>query len=367
MPFGDTEAARLRVVVEALGSDLRATEASLAHWRTHASNLHRQLRACKHAPDESLGAPRSLLPLVAGSSSRPRELSCSSLATHTSFASTSTYRGPRFRSPVVPEQESPLEWLRSAFSDPKEADASQWRDLAVSRIQAAWRGARQRQHYAAARAFFAVVNGVVELHSGGRSVPAYTLTVVRGGHCWQVHHRFSDWLELDKQLCAALPYHVANARPSLPSRVPFRTSSVTSHRQYALNRYLTSVLSIVLPFPRARRTLLNFVSRSHMHWTYANDAVLLAPTLAARAEEVRARQGRELAQAMLVAASDPPMHQVPYQGRDGPEAHAGSVMNGHADMRVPVRAPVQVHNASTGATSMSSIREAGGPPRGLLG
>ena len=29
-----------------------------------------------------------------------------------------------------------------------------------------------------------IVNGHVELKSQGRSVPAYVITVVRGGHCW---------------------------------------------------------------------------------------------------------------------------------------------------------------------------------------
>lgn len=355
---------QLRVTIEALSSELRATEASLAHWRAHASRLHAKLRAYKHAPDnETMGAPRSLLPLASNISSRPREMSCSSAVTQLSFVSTSTFRGRR--EPTLPEEPTPfdLSWIRNAFTDPNEAEVNQRRDAAAAQVQAVWRGVRQRQHYAAARAFFAVVNGVVELTSGGKSVPAYTLTVVRGGHCWQVHHRFSDWLELDKQLAAVLPAHAT--RPNLPSRYPFRSSGLTAHRQYALNRYMTSVLTLTQPYSTARRTLLNFVSRSHMHWTYANDAVLLAPPTAARLEEARARQAQAQAQAMFYTASDPPMHRVPL-ARNG--VHAAS-NGGHANGYEPtMNAGHQaVHDASTGATPAGAVFEPRQPPRGLLG
>ena len=36
------------------------------------------------------------------------------------------------------------------------------------------------RRYRASRAFFAIVNGAIELRSGWRTVPAYTLTIVRG-------------------------------------------------------------------------------------------------------------------------------------------------------------------------------------------
>lgn len=41
-----------------------------------------------------------------------------------------------------------------------------------------------------------------------------------------------------------------------------------------LLRYLQQVLPLVEGVPRARCTLLNFLSRSHMHWLYANDVSL---------------------------------------------------------------------------------------------
>ena len=44
-------------------------------------------------------------------------------------------------------------------------------------------------------------------------VPAYTLTVVRGGRCWQVWHRFSDWIELDRQISKRLRRPLVTPHP----------------------------------------------------------------------------------------------------------------------------------------------------------
>lgn len=341
----------LRVAVEALSSELRATEGALAHWRSHATRLHAQVRALRQMPDNSMGAPRSMLPSASLGKGRPREISTSSFG---SLASMSTYR-PRRELPSQPEESPLMSVFRREFWDPAEATAMQRRHASSARIQSAWRGLRQRTWYASARAFFAVVSGVVELTSShGKSVPAYTLTVVRGGHCWQVSHRFSDWLELDRQLAAKLPAVVSWTRPALPSRFPFRSSSLTSHRQFALNAYLHKMLQLVEGHPKARRTLLNFVSRSHMHWTYANDAVLLTPATAARLEEIRSQQARELARAVMSAGRDPPAHQLPLTG-------------GAAGRITPRTNGACVYDGSTGGTTQTAVHEQPGPRRGLLG
>ena len=360
------QASALTVAVEALSAELRATEGALAHWREDANRLRAQLRALRHtspADEVTAAAPKSLLPFLA----RPREGSGSSV---TSMWSTSTVRGRR---EAVPDQVP--SWLTREFWDPKANEEQRRRGASAAQLQARWRGVRQRRRYASARAFFAIVNGVIELRSGGRSVPAYTLTVVRGGHCWQVHHRFSDWVELDRQLAARLPDEVAWVRPGLPSRLPFRSRTVTSHRQYALNKYLHKMLILVDGCTMARRTLLNFVSRSHMHWMYANDAVLLAPPTAARLDDVRAEQAREMARASLFAASEVPMHRASHRYSEADRttnglnggggglapwlANGGDALNGAAS---------EVRDASTGTTHLSAAAESRlQQRRGLLG
>lgn len=55
-------------------------------------------------------------------------------------------------------------------------------------------------------------------------------------------------------------------RPALPARYPFRTARIVAYRQFALNSYLQLLLPLVHPDVHARRILLNFLSRSHLHW-----------------------------------------------------------------------------------------------------
>lgn len=273
------------MTTDVLVSELRQTEKALAHWRAHASRLHEQLRVLRKLPDESSGAPRSVLPLAgaralsgAGTlnsfSSRPRENSV--LSTTSSLISASTYRAGSVASssrianghhPSSSIARPSINVFMREYWDPQLAEAAQRREQCATVVQRFWRGELQRRRYRAARAFFAIVNGTVELRSGWRTVPAYTLTVVRAGHCWQVSHRFSDWLELHKQLVARLP--PGTALPSLPARMPFNSSRVVAYRQFALNRYLQDLFPLTEPVPAARRTLLSFLSRSHMHWLYA--------------------------------------------------------------------------------------------------
>ena len=235
--------ANLRVTIEALASELRATELSLAQWQAHAGRLHAQLRAVRRSPDDSLGAPR----LLAGQTlpSRAREWSTSSTASIASLRSMGSLRSvrsiPASTSSAQPPPPPPAtsagalpSFLSREFWDPKEAQAARRRTAAAITMQRWLRGHHQRERYSAAVAFYAIVNGTVELRSGRESVPAYTLTVVRGGQCWQVSHRFSDWLELDRQLSSQLPATVA--RPYVPSRYPFRSARLTTHRQFALNK-----------------------------------------------------------------------------------------------------------------------------------
>ena len=129
---------------------------------------------------------------------------------------------------------------------------------------------------------------------------------------------------MDRQLAARLPDEVAWVRPGLPSRLPFRSRTVTSHRQYALNKYLHKMLLLVDGCTMARRTLLNFVSRSHMHWMYANDAVLLAPpTIATRSKILRAAR-RSFS--LLAARAKPytPPHTTVRAMSDAPLEYASS-------------------------------------------
>ena len=267
------EPIELFVIVEALASELRASEIALAHWQAHAIRLRSQLRAARRGPDHDVncGAPHNLLPRASAPAGRTRENSGSSTF---SFASTSTFRAPAAAPPPPP-------FLNAIFTrefwDPKEAQATQRRETGATLVQALWRGARQRRRYRSASAFFAIVNDASTLRSSGRSVPAYTITVVRGGDCWQVSHRFSDWLELDKQLVECMPAALAALRPSLPARYPFRSARLVAYRQLALNKYLQQLLPLVERTAPARRTLLAFLSRSHIHWLYADHtSVLLA-------------------------------------------------------------------------------------------
>ena len=143
-------------------------------------------------------------------------------------------------------------------------------------LQRCLRGFTQRRRYAAMYAFYAIVNGTIDLRSSsGKAVPAYTLTVVRGGRCWQVWHRFSDWVELDRQVTKCLPADVR--MPSLPSRYPFRSKGLATFRQFALNRYLQQLLLLIEDQPAARRITLDFLSRSHLHWLYAGSHVDAVP------------------------------------------------------------------------------------------
>ena len=382
----DAEKRTMMVAIEALGAELRATESSLAHWRTHAAKLHAQLRALRRAPgghDETLGAPRSMLPTPVGSYAsvrspafRSREGSFSSLASLNSRPSVLAAGGGASSSPAVAiMNSSPLSggsgsqinWLTREFWDPKEALAVRRRHTAATIVQTRWRGFILRKRYHSQKAFFAIVSGVVELTSGGRSVPAYTITVVRGGHCWQVQHRFSDWLELDRQLAAKLPYKAASMRPSLPSRLPFRSVTSTSHRQYSLNQYLHQLMPLCEPHPTARRTLLNFLSRSHLHWTYASDAVLLAPPTAARLEAMQTRQAREAAQQMVFQDNAPLMHRTPYNGSNGGGGGVADGMNGGYERLAVASPPVPVRDTSSGATPHTAVQEPRQPARGILG
>lgn len=287
------------VTIETLATELRQTERALAHWRSHASRLHEQLRALKKLPNDVLGAPKSVLPLAAASaglagagslgpgslvsysSVRPRERENSVMSTTSSLSlmSQSTYRSRRANhNGMLGNGSSNLlqgsgsvaapNMFTREFWDPKAAEMQQRRDAMVTVLQRLWRGVLQRRRYRAARAFFAIVNGSIELKSGWRSVPAYTLTVVRAGACWQVSHRFSDWLELHKQLTMRMPDGGA-VLPALPARMPFNSTRIVAYRQFALNRYLQELFPLVEEVPKARRCLLSFVSRSHMHWLYA--------------------------------------------------------------------------------------------------
>jgi len=277
-----TCATRDEVVIEALASELRATELSLAQWRAHATKLHAQLRAFRSTPSETMGAPRVLASTTLRSGlniptgGRLLEMSTSSRQSSMSLASLRS-APPRLARSAAPPPPTPNlpNFLTREFWDPKEALATQRRGDAAMLIQRSTRGFLQRRRYHSSTRFFAIVNGAEELRSAGKSVPAYTLTVVRGGRCWQVSHRFSDWLELDRQLAKTLPEDCE--RPALPARYPFRSSRIVAYRQFSLNSYLQQLLPLVQHIVQARRILLNFLSRSHLHWLYA-DTFLAAPT-----------------------------------------------------------------------------------------
>jgi hypothetical protein len=344
------------VAIEALSSELRATEVALAHWRAHAGRLHAQVRALRRAPDDTIGAPRSMLPL--SHVPLPQRARGDSISSLTSFASTSTFRGHgRVRASATspPAAGSPaaiLETLQTSLQhmlNPREAELAARREHGATRLQSCWRGARQRRHFAAARAFYAIVNGVVELTSAGRTVPAYIITVVRGGQCWQVSHRFSDWIELDKQLATRLP--AGCSRPSLPSRVPFRSARVTSYRQYALNAYLQAMLPLVSyeyggP-PGARRLLLHFLSRSHVHWLYAGDQpVPFTPPTHAVCVNQRAELARSVGGARAAVNGSP----FASGGRGAAAWHTAYD---------PFSADGDVRDASSGVTPLSAVVSAG--------
>ena len=320
----------LLCTINTLCSELRATEESLAHWRAHAGRLHAQVRTLRKAPDETNGAPRSMLPL----GHVPRRERSGSISSVTSFASNSTYR--HARAPTAsPTEAAVAPFLQNLqhMLNPKEAELSARRTSSATLLQTGWRGARQRRQFHAARAFFGIVNGVVELRSSGRSVPAYTITVVRGGHCWQVSHRFSDWIELDRQLTGRLP--TGGARPTLPSRYPFRSSRITAYRQFALNTYLQGLLPLVEQVPPARRLLLNFLSRSHMHWLYAGDAVPFTPPTAAVCLEQRAEVARRLADNALWRDRNERAGGSFASGYSRPQSPTAAATNGHAHHASP--------------------------------
>lgn len=367
MRADDDANAVLRVAVETLSSELRATEIALVHWRAHAGRLHAQVRALQRSPElDTSGAPRSMLPLAhVPAPQRPRGDSVSSI---NSFFSTSTCRAGRSRAAEPVPAPPAADFLVSLQSNiqhmlnPKEAEAAARRERSATRLQASWRGARQRRLFCAARAFYGIVNGVVDLRSAGRTVPAYTITVVRGGRCWQVSHRFSDWLELDRQLAAKLPPRCP--RPALPSRMPWRSSSLTTYRQFALNAYLQGVLPLASHeaggFPAARRLLLHFLSRSHVHWLYAGDASVpfTPPT-----DLVVLRQQEDLARRLARSRGRPSGSGDGSGGsRRGGGSRSGSAgrhRNGYAS---PHFYDGDVRDVSSGGTPMSAA-VGGGPGR----
>lgn len=150
------------------------------------------------------------------------------------------------------------------------------KERSASRIQAWVRGRRQRKRFESSRELVALVSGSVMLSSEGnkQSVPAYVITSIRGGCCWQVYHRYSDWLELTRRLS---PLCGGAAMPELPSRFPFRSSAVVSRREFSLNRFLQQMLRHVADVPRARAMLLEFLSCSHQHWLYDKHAAMPPP------------------------------------------------------------------------------------------
>ena len=227
-------------VIEALASELQATESSLAQWRAHAGSLHSQLRALRCAPNDSLGTPRVLAgrpisPNGTQMAARPREHSTSSVHSAVSLISQQS-APPRLSraGPASPQERILPQFFTREFWDPKTAMTAQRRRSAIITLQRHVRGHFQRRRYKSLRAFFAIVNGAIELRSGGTSIPAYTLTVVRGGRCWQVSHRYSDWVELNRQVVEALPKGIPH--PALPGRHLFRSARIVTYRQFALNR-----------------------------------------------------------------------------------------------------------------------------------
>ena len=141
-------------------------------------------------------------------------------------------------------------------------------ELAARRLQAALRAKIARQKFRRMKHIQSVVTGSYLLHTekSRRAVAVYEITVVRAGCCWQVCHRFSDWLHLNR----ALQQHFLDPRllPAPPVRLPFGGRLVRSHRQLALNAYLQKLLEIGLLQPVARGIILSFLCRSHMFWAY---------------------------------------------------------------------------------------------------
>ena len=240
-PWGSSQSpppmSDLSTVVEVLASDLRATEAALAQWRAHAGRLHAELKVLRRLPDESSSMPKMLAGLsLNGSRLRPRECSTSSMGSFISLhSSPSPHATGASSRPTTQAFLNFPNFMSREFWDQNEAQTMQRRQHAAISAQSCVRGFLQRRRYRSLFAYFAIVNGAVDLRSSvGKSVPAYTLTVVRGGRCWQVSHRYSDWLELDRQIAKCLPAEFI--RPVLPARHPFRSARITSYRQFALNK-----------------------------------------------------------------------------------------------------------------------------------
>ena len=243
-----------------LTQELRAAEAALAASREEVSHLRRRL-----AEEDTTPPP----PLLSGPPPR-RANSVSSAASSSMLTWRTSERGgarPRGRRSAG-ALSALSDMLTREFWDPAEREEAELRDVAAVRLQAAWRGGAARRRYAGARRLHAVVSGSVQLRGDGVRVPAYVITVVRRGCCWEVQHRFSDWLALHRRLGEL----GVGPLPSAPARLPFRGYAVTRHREYALNRYLQAALPAAEPSPRGRALLLRFLCRSHMHWLYEPDA-----------------------------------------------------------------------------------------------
>ena len=243
-----------------LTQELRAAEAALAASREEVSHLRRRL-----AEEDTTPPP----PLLSGPPPR-RANSVSSAASSSMLTWRTSERGgarPRGRRSAG-ALSALSDMLTREFWDPAEREEAELRDVAAVRLQAAWRGGAARRRYAGARRLHAVVSGSVQLRGDGVRVPAYVITVVRRGCCWEVQHRFSDWLALHRRLGEL----GVGPLPSAPARLPFRGYAVTRHREYSLNRYLQAALPAAEPSPRGRALLLRFLCRSHMHWLYEPDA-----------------------------------------------------------------------------------------------
>jgi hypothetical protein len=185
-----------------------------------------------------------------------------------SFASTSTWRSAKSEQPKLLAV-----WEQLLSKMPPASAAERERRGAFVRIQAAARGWSQRRAYLRRREFFAVVSGSSCLQRGdGRltSIPVYAITVMRAGRCWQVLHRYSDWLALHSRMEAHLQ---PPTLPALPPRVPFRSASVRARREVGLNKYLQHLLPLANARPLARSLLLSFLCRSHHFWAYGEQPV----------------------------------------------------------------------------------------------
>lgn len=304
---------RLQAVAAAKGGD-GASNPIVPRLDAKALAQHRNGAAPSLALQESGGS---------GLARRQRELSTST----TRSALSGTSNVSRFTMPDTPKLLGVLQQL--VTRTPTGHELTQLMSAKV--LQSSVRGFLQRRRYRNSRELHAVVSSSVEMRcSRGRSVPGYVVTVrmnnaslpramshafarrrpcvhatptprspfcmrtqvVRGGHCWEVTHRFSDWHELNKRLRAALaPDPTASAAacatspndaaelPSFPMRLPFGGSSVVTRREYQLNRYLKEMVPICERNYRARALLLSFLCRSHMHWLYpSQQAAAQRPT-----------------------------------------------------------------------------------------